>query len=129
MYHHFYDNNQLTRGLSPIPKNIIWTDNCPTQYQYCQNFRNIVTYATATSTRIHKFGSKYRFNGSWDAFGKLIKQKIFNNEMIDDRCANTLDCYKKLRKSLSKDGTVKTNRKLLEYKDIEDAHLHRKCTF
>ena len=67
----FYDNERIKKGRNPIPTNIIWIDNCPTQYKCRQNFRNIATsadridsYIEGGSNRIHKFGSKYRFKGS-----------------------------------------------------------------
>ena len=46
-------------------------------------------------TITYKFVQKYRFKGSWDATGKLIK-RILNNEFKFDWCVDAFDCYKKL---------------------------------
>ena len=49
--------------------------------------------------------------------------------MKDDSCANALDCYMRLRKSLRKDGTEKYNRRLLEHEVNGNVLLLGNCTF
>ena len=56
---------------------------------------------------IHKYAHKFCFKGSWDATGKLVKGTILKNELKNDRCANAVDCFHKLKRDLTKDGTNK----------------------
>ena len=133
----FYDQRQLCQGKPPIPTNIIWTDNCPTQYKCRQNFRNVATSSERINNkipltganRIHKFGAKYRFKGSWDAFGKHIKQQILLQELLYNRCANAWDCYKILREKLSRDGKEKGTQKLLAFEEAGDVRVLNNTTF
>ena len=84
---------------------------------------------------IHKFGQKYRFNGPWDAAGKVVKQRILHNEVNNLRCANAWDCYLKLCKQLTKDGTEDLISKLDEYEKnggvnvLKNTKFTCKCTF
>ena len=133
----FYDQRRIAKGKNPIPTNIIWTDNCPTQYKCRQNFRNIATSsesmkhkdAITGANRIHKFGAKFRFKGSWDAFGKHIKQQILLQELSYNRCANAWDCYKVLKDKLSRDGKEKTTQKLLDYEQAGDVRVLDNTTY
>ena len=43
-----------------------------------------------TSITINKFAQKYRFIGSWDVTGKLIKSAIKNVELGEKRVATAL---------------------------------------
>lgn len=116
-----------------IPVNIICVNNCPTQYNFRQNFYHI---ATASSTNhqhklIHKhnFWQKYRFKGSWDATGKIVKQQIPQIELKYDRCANALDWYLKILRYLTKDGQDKKTKKLVEYKRNGDSKVVQNTTY
>jgi hypothetical protein len=72
---------------------------------------------------VQKFGQKFRFKGPWDATGKIVKQRILNNELQNLRCANAWDCYVKLREQLTKDGTEDHISKLLEYEQNSDVNV------
>lgn len=62
--------------------NIIWTDNYPTQYKCRQSFWKVASSGTTNKSKIvHKFAQKYRFKGSWDTTGKIVKEAIMNNEL------------------------------------------------
>ena len=37
----FYDRQRVSEGKNKIPTNIVWTDQCPTQYKCCQHFQNV----------------------------------------------------------------------------------------
>ena len=78
---------------------------------------------------IHKFAQKYRFKGSWDATGKVVKQKILQNELKYDRCSTALDCYMKLTRDMTRDGSEKKTQKLLEYERTSDAKVVKNTTF
>jgi hypothetical protein len=83
-----YDGLRIVAGKQEIPSNIVWTDNCPTQYKCRQHFVNVAKASSLHNNKTsitHKFAVKYRFKGSWDATGKLVKQQIFINEMKYDR--------------------------------------------
>lgn len=45
------------------------------------------------------------------------------NEVSYDRCANALDCYKKLRTTLSRNGEQRKNKRLLDYEEFGDVKL------
>ena len=65
-----------------------------------------MTAAIAARARtIHKFAQKHKFKGSWEATGKLIKDTILKNELKLDRFATAWDCYLKLRRDLTKNGS------------------------
>jgi len=104
----YYDDERERAGKSKVQNNIIHTDNCPTQYKCRQNFFKVATFGEVNGSRlIHKFAQKYGFKGPWDATGKLIKGAILRNEMKYDRCADARDCYLKLKRDLTKEGTEK----------------------
>jgi len=127
----YYDEERIHAGKDPIPHNVVWTDNCPTQYKCRQNFVNVAhasSFHNNKCTITHKFAQKYRFKGSWDATGKLIKKRILNNEFKFDRCADAFDCYKKLSRNqfqygLAKDGSELKYEKLKEYEEQGDARV------
>ena len=106
----FYDAERASKGKNSIPIDVIWTDNCDTQYKCRQNFLQIANASSQFGKTVlsHKFSQKYRFKGPWDATGKLVKNAIENNERKFERCANAMDCYIKLKRDLSKDGSEKT---------------------
>jgi hypothetical protein len=127
-----YDKQREEDGLPRVDINIIWTDNCPGQYKCRQNFYNVATFAARhnnTSKLIHKFGQKYRFKGSWDAVGKVVKMRIENNELKNWRCATAWDCYDLLRKQLTKDGTEEKMVKLELYESTGDERVLLNTTF
>ena len=122
----------MDSGLTAIPFNIVWTDNCPTQYRCRQNFYHVANAAKTLHHKpitIHKFAQKYRFKGSWDATGKVVKQKILQNELKYDRCSTALDCYMKLTRDMTRDGSEKKTQKLLEYEHTGDAKVVKNTTF
>ena len=56
-----YDKQRLDSGLTAIPFNIVWTDNCPTQYRCRQNFYHVANAAKTFNHKpivIHKFAQK-----------------------------------------------------------------------
>ena len=123
-------NGDAQRDLSGLPKiknNIVHTDNCPTQYKCRQNFWHVASAADTVDARvIHKFASKYRFKGSWDATGKIVKSCIMKNELKMNRCANAYDCYINLRHDLSQDGNEKHKQKWLEWENNGDERILEK---
>jgi len=128
----FYAKKREEEGLPEIKVNIVWTDQCPNQYKCRQNFYNVSTFAQrhdSRSTIIHKFAAKYRFKGSWDAYGKIIKERIKNNELKYDRCATAWDCYVKLRKQLSKNDSHEDNQKYKMYEETGDERVLLNTTF
>ena len=101
----YYDKQRCNDGLPPIPFNITWSDNCPTQYRCRQNFYHVAKSSSQTNHKlitIHKFAQKYQFKGSWDATGKTIKMMILHNELKYDQCLTALDCYMKLTRDMTK---------------------------
>ena len=109
----FCDNERKQHGKDAISFNILHTDNCAPQYKYCQNFLQLSKSFEShrNTTVIHKFAQKYRFEGSWDAAGKLVKQAIHRLEMKNERCANANNCYSKLTKELTKYGSEASTKK------------------
>jgi hypothetical protein len=92
----------------------------------------VATFATRhnnTSKLIHKFGQKFRFKGSWDAVGKIVKMRIENNELKKWRCATAWDCYDLLRRQLTKDGTEEKMLKLELYEATGDMRVLLNTTF
>ena len=77
---------------------------------------------------VHKFAQKYRFKGSWDATGKIVKERILNNELKNYRCANAWDCYVKLSKDLSMNGEENKTKKLIKYEEGGDERVLRNTT-
>jgi len=128
-----YDNaRQHAPGLPHLDVNIVWTDNCPTQYKCRQNFFNISHFSSnfIRPTRIvHKFAQKFRFKGSWDAVGKVVKMRIENNELKYVRVADAWDCYRTLRKQLSKDGSEKLILGLEQHEIDGDERVLKNTTF
>ena len=49
--------------------------------------------------------------------GKIVKERILNNELKYDRCTNTFYCYMKLRKDLIRDGDEKKMNILMGYEN------------
>eukprot|EP00957_Ditylum_brightwellii_P098001 7464440-Ditylum_brightwellii.AAC.1 len=112
-----YDEERRSMGKGKILFNIIWTDNCTGQYKCRQNFLQVALSCNTRDTMLlHKFAQKYGFKGSWDATGKLVKQAIERLELQNDRIATAYDCFVKLGKELTKDGTEADTTRLLEYK-------------
>ena len=110
--------------------NMVWTDNCPTQYKCRQNFWKVASSGTTNnSVIIHKFAQKFRFKGPWDATGKLVKQAIQNNELRFERCANAWDCYIKMKRDLTRSGQEQKQRKLLEYEREQNILLLNNTPF
>jgi len=68
---------------------------------------------------IHKFAAKYRFKGSWDAVGKMVKERIRNSELKGNRCATAWDVYLNLRDDLV---DKKRREKLFEKLDAYEAN-------
>ena len=127
--------NERSDGETPIPFNIIWTDNCPTQYKCRQIFLNVATVTSNHTSNpdvhpiaIRIFAQKYRFKGSWDATGKIVKERILNNELKGDRCATAFDCYIKLGRDLTKNGEDEKSSKLLEYENNNDERVIKNTT-
>ena len=80
----YYNLVQITSNLELIPQHIVWIDNRPTQYKCRHNFLKVVTFAKSHNSKsivTHKFAQKYIFISSWDATGKIVEQKILNNEL------------------------------------------------
>ena len=97
-------------------ENIVHTDNYPTQYKYQQSFWQVAAAADTTDARIiHKFASKYRFKGSWDATGKIVKNCILKNKLKMNWCTNIYDCYINLKSDLSHDGKEKNKQDWLKW--------------
>lgn len=68
-----YDSVRMTNNLEPIPRNIVWTDKCPTQYECRQTVWKVATFATDHNSKsiiTHTFVQKYVLKGSQDATGK-----------------------------------------------------------
>ena len=127
-----YDAIRATEQKQPIPVNIVWTDNCPGQYRCRQNFLNVAKAAENHGNEtiiVHKLAEKYRFKGSWDATGKLVKERIMNNELKYDCCANAMDCYLKLSRDLTKDGNEREMLKLVKYEEDGDARILKNTPF
>ena len=116
----------------PYQVNITWTDNCTTQYRCRQNLDHV---ATASFNHLHKpiltykLAQKYRFKGSWDATGKLVKKQILQNKLKYDRSANAMDYYLKLTRDLIEYGQDKKTQTLLEYKRNGDVKVLQNTTY
>ena len=54
----YYDSIRFNNSKTPIPLNIIWTNNFLAQYCYCQNFFHD---ATASSKHPHKPINNHKF--------------------------------------------------------------------
>ena len=109
----------------------MWIDNCPTQYKCRQYFLKVATASSnhsSKSTIVREFAHQFRFKGSWDATGKIMKQQILNDELKYDCCAHVLDCYQKLSRHLTKDGKRVKARKLLEYELSNDKRVTKNTT-
>ena len=120
-------------GLPHVEIHIVWTVNCPTQYKCRQNFYNISHFSShfIQPTRIvHKFAQKFRFKGSWDATGKVVKMRIENNKLKYVRVADAWDCYRTLHKQLTKDGPEKLILDLEQYEiDGDERGVLKNTTF
>ena len=113
----FYDKERQCNNKQPIPNNIVYTENCPTQYKRWQKFLKLATYGETMNTRmIHKFAQKFCFKGPWDVNEKLVKGTILRNGLKMDRCDNAFDCYIKLNQDLTKDGKEKLNQQWFKWK-------------
>eukprot|EP00957_Ditylum_brightwellii_P113876 8681686-Ditylum_brightwellii.AAC.1 len=78
-------------------------DNCAEQFEDRHTFLQVATSCGSRDTTvILKFVQKYKFKGSWDTAGNLIKQTIHRLEMKNVRVTNANDCYEKLGKELTK---------------------------
>ena len=128
----YYDGLRATHKKAPIPFNVVWTDNCPGQYRCRQNFLNVARASGTHDNKVvvvHKLAEKYRFKGSWDATGKLVKERIMNNELKYDRCSNAMDCYLKLTRDLTKDGKQTAMVKMEMYEKNGDPRIIKNTTF
>ena len=87
----YYDNKRIKMGRTPVKISIVHTDNCPTQYKCRKNFYNVSMFGSHHEydcQLVHKFAQKFRFKGSWDATGKMVKLRILNNELRNMHCKN-----------------------------------------
>lgn len=128
-----YDDKRIAAGLPPITNNIVHTDNCPTQYKCRQNFYKVSTFGSEHDhdcRLIHKLAQKFRFKGSWDATGKIVKERILNHELKYFRCATAFDCYIKLRDDLvDKARREKLFQKFDQYERDGDAKILKNTTY
>lgn len=125
------DDERVSTGLHPIPNNVVWTDNGPTQYKCWQNFLKVATASESLKYKqniIHKFVYKYRFKGSWDATCKLVKEKIKNLELKYERWNTAWSCYKRL-KCLEKNENEKEMRDLLHHEQTYNTKVLDNSTF
>lgn len=128
----YYDEIHATDNQAPIPINVLWTDNCPGQYRCRQFFLNVATKAKHHDNKtivVHKLAMKYRFKGSWDATGKLAKERTMNNELKLDCCFNAMVCYLKLTRDLAQDGSQSKMQKLVKYEEDGDARVLKNTPF
>ena len=129
----FYDEKRIEINKVPIPINIVHTDAAPGQYKCRQIFYKVSTFSNIRNHAcclIHKFAQKYRFKGSWDAVGKVVKERIRNHELNEARCANAWDCYILLRKTLvDKVRRKKLFEKLDFYESNGDPRVIENTTF
>eukprot|EP00957_Ditylum_brightwellii_P122511 9342488-Ditylum_brightwellii.AAC.1 len=117
----FYNEERDRNGQDKIPTNILQTDNCNGQFKVHHTFLQVATSCNSRDTAvIHKFVQKYKFKGSWDIAGNLVKQTIHCLEIKNVRVTNTKDCYEKLGKELTKTGKEKYIKNMLEYKQTGD---------
>ena len=79
---------------------------------------------------IHKFAAKYKFKGSWDAIGKMAKERIKNCELNGKRCATAWDCYINLRQDwVEKEKRKKFFDKLDKYELEGDECVMKNTTY
>ena len=124
-------NIEISKPILPI--NIQHTDAAPGQYKCRQNFYNIARFGGEFNNSchlIHKFAAKYRFKGSWDAVGKVVKERIRNNELSGKRCATAWDVYITLRDDLvDKEKRKKLFEKLDSYELNGDERVLQNTTY
>ena len=128
----YYDKKRMDIGKQPIPINIVWTDNCGTQYKCRQNFYHVANSSIGLTSKgiiVHKFAQKYWFKGPWDAYSKVVKMKIYNFEVQGVRCATAYDCYNNLRYDLTKTGYHMKMAKLLDYERNGDERVLENTLF
>ena len=91
----YYDKKKRAESNLPkIPNNIVWTDQCGSQYKCRHNFLKVATsYHPHGSRIIHKFAIKYNFKGSWDATSKIVRHFVLKSELKFIRIANAIDLY------------------------------------
>jgi hypothetical protein len=86
----------LTLGIS-LKYVICWTDNDPNQYHLEENFYHIAASMEKLGIRfMHRFAVKENFKGSWDAAGKVFKNKIEKLEQQGIRNPTALSAFTKL---------------------------------
>lgn len=118
----FYDAAQGKYQKNTILFTIVWTDICLTQEKYRQNFWRVACSAKHNkSVIVHKFAS-------WSATENIVKVTINNSHCRHERCANTYDCYMKM-KHLSRNGKEESTLKLLEYGVQQDVWLLENTSF
>ena len=122
----FYDKERQNNDKQPIPNNIVYTDNCTTQYKCRQNFYKLATYGSMNTRVIHKFAQNFCFKEPWDVTDKLVKGRILRKELKMDRCANAFDCYIKLKRDFTKDGTGKINQQWINWETNRDGKILQK---
>ena len=54
-----YDEERQINNKLPIPINVMWTDNCPTQYKCRQNFLNVAQAAKHHGNKTVMYISSY----------------------------------------------------------------------
>ena len=81
------------------------------------------------SVIVHKFAQKYRFKGSWDATGKIVKEAIYNSELRYERCTTAFDFYMKMKQHLTRNGNEEVTKKLLEYESTRDEQVIQNRTY
>ena len=66
--------------------------------------------------------------GSWDATGKIVKQRILNNELKYYQCDNAWECYVKLSKDSTKNGEEARSKNFEQYERDSDDHVLKNIT-
>lgn len=124
----YYDTQRESKGLPPIKENLIWTDNCPTQYRCRQNFIKLATFSerhrNASASQL--LAAVYKFKGCWDAAGKTAKSHIVKRELQGERLPQAYQCFVCTERDLS---NIKKKRNYAELEEAGHPDILKNTTF
>mmetsp|Transcript_23235 Transcript_23235/g.32454 ORF Transcript_23235/g.32454 Transcript_23235/m.32454 type:complete len:285 (-) Transcript_23235:46-900(-) len=109
----------------------VWSDNAPTQYRCRQNFVQVATVQDRHPdiSLIHRLAVVDNFKGAHDAFGKVPKRYIAEQELNGNRSPNGEGVFRTCFRNLAITETTGTRNNWCEFERNKDRRLKGKGTY
>ena len=109
----------------------VWSDNAPTQYRCRQNFVQVATVQDRHPdiSLIHRLAVVDNFKGAHDAYGKVPKRHVAEQELNGNRSPNGEGVFRTCFRNLTVTETTGTRNNWSEFERNKDRRLKGKGTY